>query len=282
MKIAITGSTGKLGTHVINMLKEKMPSDDIIALARRPEAAAKMGVEVRLADYDQPDTLNDALKGVDILLLISANEIGKRAKQHSNIIDAAKNRGVKWIVYTSLLHADKTSINLAQEHLETEKMIKASGIPFTILRNGWYTENYTSSVPGAIAGGAFAGSAADGRLSLAARKDYAEAAVAVLTTEGHAGKTYELAGDEHYTLEDLAKEISRQTGKDIPYRNLPEHEYASMLKSFGVPEGFASVLASWDVSASKNDLHDNSGTLSKLIGRKTTPLSESVSEVVVN
>ncbi len=280
MKIAITGSTGKLGTYVVNMLKDRMPAENIIALARRPEAAAKFGVEVRTADYDKPDTLNQALRGVDILLLISANEMGKRANQHQNIIEAAKNQNIKRIVYTSLLHADKTTINLGLEHLATEKMIKESGIPYTILRNGWYTENYTASVPGAIAGGAFAGCAGDGKLSLAARKDFAEAAVAVLTSEGHQGMIYELAGDVVYTLEDLANEISRQTGKEIPYRNMPEHEYSSMLKGFGVPEGFAAMLAAWDISASKGDLFDDSGTLSKLIGRKTTPLSESVKEVI--
>lgn len=278
MKIAVTGSTGQLGQIVISLLKEKIDSGNIIALARTPEKAVGMAVEVRLADYDRPETLVPALQGIDTLLMISASEVGKRAPQHGNVIDAAKQSGVKWIVYTSILHADHSTLSLAKEHLDTETAIRESGIPFTLLRNGWYSENYTGSIEGALAAGAFHGSAGEGKLSLAARKDYAEAAVAVLTSEGHQGKVYELAGDEVYTLKDLASEISRQTGKDIPYRDLPEKEYASLLTGFGLPEQLSLAIAGWDVSASKDDLYDDSHQLSKLIGRPTTPISESVAE----
>jgi NAD(P)H dehydrogenase (quinone) len=163
---------------------------------------------------------------------------------------------------------------------QIEKCWKASGVPYTILRNGWYTENYTGSIGGALAGGAYTGSAGDGKIASAPRADYAEAAVAVLTGTGHEGKTYELAGDEAYTLTDLAAEISRQTGKTIPYKNLPEAEYAAALASFGLPEGFAQALAGWNVAASKGALFDDGRQLSTLIGRPTTPLSTAVADAL--
>lgn len=280
MKTGITGATGHLGKIVVSKLKKEMPTDNIVALVRSPQKASDLGVEVRKADYDKPRTLDTALEGIDTLLLISASEVGKREAQHKNVIEAAGKAGVKWIIYTSLLHADTSSLNLAGEHLATEAALKDSGIPFTLLRNGWYSENYTGSISGALASGAFIGCAGDGKISLAARKDYAEAAVAVLTSEGHQGKVYELAGDEAYTLSDLAAEISRQTGKNIPYKNLPEAEYVDILKSFGLPEGLPQAIASWDVAASKGDLFDDSYQLSNLIRHPTTPLSESVAEAL--
>ncbi len=280
MKIGITGATGQLGQIVVEKLKGKVNSDEIVALVRTPEKAAELGVEVREFDYSKPETLVDPLGGIDHLLLISSSEIGKRAEQHTNVIEAAKAAGVKWIVYTSLLHADTSSLNLAAEHLATEDTLKASGIAYTILRNGWYSENYTGSIAGALAGGAFVGSAGDGKISSATRADFAEAAAVVLTGKGHEGNVYELAGDEAYTLTDLAAEISRQTGKDIPYKNLPEGEYAEVLKSFGLPEFFATAIASWDTGASKGDLFDDGKQLSKLIGRPTTSLADAVAQAL--
>ena len=280
MTVAITGATGQLGCLVVEKLKQKVPASDIVALVRTPEKASDLGVAVRAADYAKPETIDKALAGVDTLLLISSNELGQRAVQHQNVIEAAKKAGVKQIVYTSLLHADSSALSLAEEHRQTEAGLKASGIPHTILRNGWYTENYTGSIGGALAGGAFIGSAGDGKISSAPRCDYAEAAVAVLTSDGHDGKVYELAGDEPYTLADLAAEISKQTGKDIPYKNLSEADYAAALKGFGLPEGLAAAIASWDVGAASGALFDNGKQLSKLIGRPTTPLSQAVAEML--
>lgn len=280
MKLGVTGATGQLGRIVIDKLKERISKESIVALTRSPQKASDMKVEVREFDYTKENIVN-ALYDIDNLLLISASEAGQRVRQHFNVIEAAKKAGIKWIVYTSILHADTSSISLAEEHLETERALQASGIPFTILRNGWYTENYTGSIQGAIAAGAFTGSAGDGKISLAARVDYAEAAVAVLTGKDQPGKIYELAGDEGYTLTDLAFEISRQTGKHIPYRNLPESEYAGILKSFGLPADVAKAIAGWDVSASQGELYDNSHQLSRLIGRPTTSLSEAVENALM-
>lgn len=280
MKIAITGASGQLGNLVVEQLKEKVAVENIVALVRTPEKAAHLGVETRAFDYNKPEELAGSLVGIDRLLLISSNEIGQRAKQHTQVIEAAKKAGIKWLVYTSILHADSSSLNLAAEHLETEKVLKESGIDYTLLRNGWYTENYTGSVEGALGAGAFIGSAGDGKISSASRIDFAEAAAVTLSDESYKGKVYELAGDEAYTLTDLAAEISKQSDKEIPYNNLPETEYAKILKSIGLPDAFADGIASWDTGASKNDLYNNSKELSKLIGRPTTSLADAVKEVL--
>ncbi|HYG15168.1 MAG TPA: SDR family oxidoreductase [Bacteroidia bacterium] len=280
MKIAVTGATGQLGRIVIEKLKEKIDAGSIVALVRSSQKAADLGVEIREADYDMPELLGGALQGVDVLVLISGSEVGKRILQHTNVIEAAQKAGVKRIVYTSLLHADRSSLVLAGEHIATETLLKNAGIPFTILRNGWYSENYAGSVTGGLAAGAIMGSAGDGKISSASRKDYAEAIVAVVTTDGHQNKVYELAGDEAFTMADLAAEISKQSGKDIAYTNLPLEEYASMLVKAGLPEGIAQMYAGIDVSTSKGDLFDDSHQLSKLIGHPTTPLKDVVAQML--
>lgn len=273
MKIGITGATGQLGRLVVEKLKQRTNADHLIALVRAPQKAADMNIVSRVFDYNKPETLVESLKGIDYLLLISSNEIGQRKRQHENVIEAAQKAGVKWMIYTSLLHADTSTLNLAAEHVATEQALIKSGIPFTLLRNGWYTENYMSAATGAVKAGVLIGSAGNGKISSAARADYAEAAAVILTTPNNEGKTYELSGDESYTLTDLAAELSRQTGKTISYNNLPEDKYAAALTSAGLPAPLAEALASWDFSASKGDLHDESHILSKLIGHSTTPLS---------
>lgn len=280
MKIGVTGATGQLGRLVVEKLKQKVAVDSIVALVRNPEKAADLGVEARAFDYTQPEALVASLKGIDKLLLISGNEIGQRLPQHKAVIAAAKQAGVKQIVYTSILHADSSPLGLAGEHLGTEVAIKESGLTYTILRNGWYTENYTGSAKGAVGAGAFIGNAGDGKIASAARVDYAEAAAVVLVGEGHENKTYELAGDEAYTLTELAADISRQTGKTIPYNNLTETQYADILKSFGLPVGLAEMLADSDTGASKGGLFDDTHVLSKLIGRPTTPLAKVLADAL--
>ncbi|MCA6951875.1 SDR family oxidoreductase [Pectobacterium polaris] len=274
--IAITGASGQLGRLVIAQLLEKVPESDIVALVRDVNKVADLsakGVQVKAADYNQPEALASALQGVDKVLLISSSEVGQRAVQHRNVIDAAVKAGVKLVAYTSLLHADKSPLALAAEHQQTEALLKASGLPHVLLRNGWYTENYAASIPAALEHGVFIGSAGEGKIASATREDFAAAAVAVLTQEGQAGKVYELAGDEPYTLAELAAEISKQSGKNIGYQNLSEAEFAGVLVSAGLPEGFAQIIADSDTGASKGGLFDDGKQLSRLIGRPTTPLS---------
>lgn len=275
--IAVTGATGALGRLVIGGLSAKLPPGRIVALARDAKKAGTQlptGVNVRHADYDRPETLPPALAGVNRLLLISSSEVGRRTAQHKAVIDAAKEAGVQLIIYTSVLHADRSQLQLADEHRQTESMIVASGIPYIMLRNGWYTENYTASIPQAVQHGVLLGSAASGRISSAARADFADAAIAVLTEAPGSGQIYELAGDTAYTLSDFAAELSRQTGKEIPYRDLPENEYRAVLEGAGLPPPFAALLAQSDAAAANGALFDDSRTLSKLIGRPTTPLKD--------
>jgi NAD(P)H dehydrogenase (quinone) len=281
--IAITGATGQLGRLVIDHLLNRLRADQVVAIVRDPVKAADLagrGITVRQADYDDPATLEAALSGVEKLLLISSNEVGRRLSQHRNVIDAAKAAGVKFVNYTSVLHADRSLLGLAEEHRQTEAYLESSGLSFALLRNGWYTENYTASIPSALTLGALVGSAGDGRISSAARADYAEAAAIVLASPVEPGQIFELAGDEAYTLSELAAEISRQSGKEIPYRDLPEAEYRQLLIQAGLPEHVAALLADSDAAASRDALFDDGRLLAKLLGRPTTSLSESVREAL--
>ncbi|MCP3735949.1 SDR family oxidoreductase [Sphingomonas sp. RP10(2022)] len=276
MTIAITGLPGQLGRLIVQALRTRAPHIPIIGLARSPEKAADLRIEVRRFDYDDPATLAPALAGVTTLMFVSGSAVGQRERQHRNVVTAAQAAGVGHIVYTSLLHADTSTLSLAGEHRKTEAMLAKSGVAHTILRNGWYTENYTQSVPPALAHGASIGSAGEGRIAAAARADYAEAAAVVLADGGHAGRTYELAGDTAFTLADLAAELSRQAGRAIPYVDLPEADYAAALVGAGLPEPFAGALASYDRAAAGGALFDDGRALSALIGRPTTPLSASI------
>ncbi|WP_312838066.1 SDR family oxidoreductase [Pantoea piersonii] len=275
--IAVTGATGQLGRLVIEALLKKVPAEQIIAAVRSPEKAADLaakGVTVRKADYSQPETLMSALSGVDKLLLISGSEVGQREAQHQAVINAAKSASVKFIAYTSLLHADSSPLGLGVEHRATEALLQASGIPFALLRNGWYTENYAASIAPALTHHAFIGSAGEGRIASAARRDYADAAAEVISRDDEAGKIYELAGDDSYTLAEFAAEIARQSGEQVDYVNLSPAEFAAALKGAGLPDGLAEMLADSDKGASQGGLFDDSRSLSKLIGRATTPWQE--------
>ncbi|HHT4375900.1 SDR family oxidoreductase [Raoultella ornithinolytica] len=281
--IAITGATGQLGRLVLQNLLKTTAASQIVAIVRNPakaEALSQQGIVVRQADYTDEAAFTAALQGVDKLLLISSSEVGQRTPQHRNVIHAAKAAGVKFIAYTSLLHADKSPLGLHVEHVETEKMLADSGIPYALLRNGWYTENYLASAPPALEHGVFIGAAGDGKIASATRADYAEAAARVIAEEGHAGKVYELAGDEAWTLSELAAALSKQSGKNVVYQNLSEADFAAALKSVGLPAGLADMLADSDVGAAKGGLFDDSRTLSALIGRPTTPLAESIKGIL--
>lgn len=278
--IIVTGASGQLGRLVIDALLKKVPANQIVAAVRNPEKVADLaavGVQIRHADYDKPETLEKAFQGADKLLLISANEVGRRTPQHRAAINAAKKAKVGLIAYTSILRADTSPLPLAVEHKETEQLIKESDLPYVFLRNGWYTENYTAGIPTALQYGVVMGSAGNGRISSAARADYAEAAAAVLTQDKQAGRIYELAGDESYTLADFAALIAKKSGKAVSYQDLPEAEYQAALIGAGLPDWLATLLAESDVGASKGGLFDDTHQLSKLIGHPTTPLEKIVS-----
>jgi len=284
--IAVTGATGQLGRLVIADLLKRAPAAHLVGIVRNAAAAkdlADRGVELRTADYNDPASVTAALAGVDKVLLISSSEVGQRVRQHRNVIDAAKAAGVKLIAYTSILRADTNPMALAVEHRETEALIRSSGIPFVLLRNGWYTENYTGNVAAALAHGAVLGASRDGRIASASRADYAAAAAAVLASPGdQAGKIYELAGDTAFTLADYAAEIARQSGKPVVYKDLPEADYKAALQAVGLPEAFAGILAESDAKAAKGSLYDDSRHLSRLIGRPTTAMSQTVAAALAS
>ncbi|EMO2078974.1 SDR family oxidoreductase [Citrobacter freundii] len=281
--IAITGATGQLGQHVIESLLKTVPASQIVAIVRNPAKAtalSQQGITVRQADYSDEAAFTTALQGIDKLLLISSSEVGQRAPQHRNVINAAKAAHVKFIAYTSLLHADTSPLGLADEHVATEQMLAESGIAYALLRNGWYTENYLASAPAALEHGVFIGAAGEGKIASATRADYAAAAARVISEDGHADKTYELAGDAGWTLSQLAAELAKQSGKKVVYQNLSEADFAAALKGVGLPAGLADMLADSDTGASKGGLFDDSHTLSKLIGRPTTSLADSVKGIM--
>lgn len=272
MTIAITGASGQLGRLALTALTSRGFAP--VALARAPEKLADLGIEARAFDYTAADPA--ALAGITTLVLISSNDFNDRAGQHRAAIEAAKVAGVSHVIYTSILKGEKNPMHLAADHIETEAALRASGLPHTILRNGWYTENYTGSLGAALAHGMMAGAAGEGLVSTAARADYAEAIAVVASDPAHQGKVHELAGDVAYRLADMAAEVARQSGKPVGYTSLPEAAYAEMLLGFGLPEGFAKILANSDACAANGALFDDSKTLSRLIGRPTTPMAASV------
>lgn len=285
-KILVTGASGQLGHLVINALLINFPASQIVAGARntaKAEDLVRLGVEVREVDYEKPETLESAFSDIERLLLISSSEVGKRTSQHEAVIEAAKKAKIRLLAYTSLLNADTSILGLAEEHRKTEQAIKESGVPYVILRNGWYTENYAASVPMAVEQGVLLGCAKEGKVSSAARRDYAEAAATVLVAgEEQAGKIYELAGDNAYTLSEFASEIARQAGKSIEYKDMPEDDYRNILLDAGLPESLAALLADSDAGASKGALFEGSKSLSQLIGRSTTPVAEVIASTLAS
>lgn len=280
----VTGAGGELGRQVVSILAERAEPSAIAAVVRDPARAAPLlpaGVAVRQGDYSAPETLDAAFAGAERLLLISSNALGVRVEQHRNAVTAARRAGVARLAYTSVLHADSSRLGLADEHRRTEALIADSGLAHTLLRNGWYTENYAASIPAALKHGALAGAARGGRISGAARRDYAEAAVAVLLDDTTSERVvHELAGDEAFTLSAFAAELSRQAGREIPYVDLPEVEYRAALVGAGLPEAVAALLADSDAAAADGALFDDGGALSRLIGRPTTPFARTIADAL--
>lgn len=283
----VTGANGHLGGLVVNALLRNVAADAIVAGVRNTggDAANTLrarGTQVREADYTKPETLERAFAGVDRLLLVSSSDNGKRRLQHRNVIAAAKNAGIGLIAYTSILHADSTPLMLAEEHRDTEAALAEAGVPHVLLRNGWYTEVYTWRLPAALKIGALAGAAGEGRISAAARADYAEAAAAVLTGDDHAGRIYELAGDASFTLAELAAVVALMSGKPLPYRDMSAEAFRSALLRAGLPEMAADIVSDTDAGVAKGALMEEGGDLRRLIRRPTTPFQDTITQFVRN
>ncbi len=284
-KLFVTGATGHLGQLVINDLLDTVAADRIVAgvrgMEKEPAAVlSSKGVELRIADYARPETLVSAFAGIDRLLLISGSEIGQRKSQHRAVITAAKQVGVQLIAYTSILRADSSPLFLADEHRDTEAALAESGVPYVLLRNGWYTEVYTWRAPLALEQGLLAGAAKSGRISSAARADYAKAAAIILSGEGHAGRTYELAGDTAFTLADLAAVLTEASGRSISYQNMSAEEFKAAAVRAGIPDVVAMILSDTDAGVAEGALFDDGGSLAELIGRQTTPYQKTIYDFV--
>lgn len=278
--IAVTAATGQLGRLVVTSLLERgIPADRIVATARdtgRASDLTTLGVQVREADYSRPETLDIALEGVERLLLISGNDLGNRVAQHENVVRAAERAGVGLLAYTSIANIDKSTLPLAQEHKQTEDVIRSSHMSYAMLRNNWYFENYTATIRQAAEHGTILGSAGEGRLSAASRQDYAAAAAAVLAGEGYRNSIHELGGDTAFTMSELAAEVARRSGREVVYRDLPADAYAESLIGFGVPEPVAHMIADIDLGIGRGELFTDSGDLHRLIGRPTMTLADAV------
>ncbi|WP_040870589.1 SDR family oxidoreductase [Nocardia exalbida] len=271
MTIAVTGASGQLGRLVVEELSRAGSTP--VAIVRDPGKVADLaerGVDVREAAYEDPAALERALDGVDRVLLISGNEFGARVAQHTNVIRAAERAGVELLAYTSIPGATDNPLILAQEHKGTEAVLAESAVPHVLLRNGWYWENYVGGLAHAVESGVLHGAAGEGRVAGAARADYAEAAARVLTTDGHAGRVYELGGGESLTYAELAQAISEAAGKPVRYENLPEADYVAALIQAGLPEAYAQALADADAGIARGILDVRSGDLEKLLGRPAT------------
>lgn len=281
MSVVVTGATGQLGRLVVeSLLQRGVPAGEIVATGRNLDKIkdlADRGVRTVKADFNDPESLKTAFAGAQKVLLISASDVGQRIPQHTNAIEAAKAAGVELIAYTSVVGADSTTMILAADHQATEAVLATAGIPHALLRNSWYHENYTETLPATLERGVIVGSAGEGKVSAASRIDYAEAAAVVLTTDGHAGAVYELGGDVAYTQSELAAEITAQSGTQVAYQNIPVAEYEKMLADVvGLPAPVAAMVSDIDRAVSEGDLEIRSGDLSRLIGRPTTPLATAV------
>ncbi|MES9507617.1 SDR family oxidoreductase [Streptomyces sp. NPDC000609] len=283
MSIVVTGATGELGRLVVEQLLATVPAGEIAAVVRDEEKAAPLaarGIELRIADYNRPESLKDAFRAGDRVLLISGSEVGRRVPQHTAVIEAAKAAGVAQLAYTGILGGPDADFQLAAEHKVTEQLILDSGLPHTLLRNGWYTENYTANLAPVLEHGAVVANAGDGRVASASRADYAAAAAAVLTGEGHIGAVYELSGDVAWSFAEYAATVAAATGKEIVYKNVPAAVHQEILVGAGLPEGFAAILVDVDEAIGRGLLAATSGDLARLIGRPTTPIAETVAAAV--
>ncbi|MEN8708257.1 MAG: SDR family oxidoreductase [Nocardioides marinisabuli] len=284
MSYIVIGATGHLGTLTIDSLLDRgIAATDIVAAGRNADrltALAERGVRTQRIDLDDPATLEGLFSPDDTVLLISGNEVGRRVAQHGNAIDAARSVGVKRIIYTSAPKADATALVLAPEHKATEELIAASGLPATILRNGWYTENYLQAAEQARQTGTLVTSVGDGKVASASRGDFAEAAAVALIDDTTTGNTYELSGDESWNQQELAAAISATIGRDVTVQNVTSEEHQRLLVAAGLDEGTAGFVVALDGNTRDGLLGVTNGELSTLIGRPTTPLIDGLRAAV--
>ncbi|KYG31777.1 SDR family oxidoreductase [Alkalihalobacillus trypoxylicola] len=283
MKILVTGATGKLGSKIVESLLKMIPASELAVSVRNPEKAEdlrKRGVEVRYGDFDLPETLDTAFKGIDRLLIISADGDNEtRIHQHTNAVQAAERAQVKFIAYTSLANATESQNLMAPPHVATEAAIVKTGIPYSFLRNNWYLENEISSIQGAIAGATWITSAGKGKVGWALQQDYADAAAAVLVESGHENTVYELSGPL-LTQDELVSALGKVLNKEIPVQQVSDEEYAEIMKSLGLPEFIIPLLVGIQESIRNGSLDVESNDFEKVLGRPVTPISDALAKLI--
>jgi NAD(P)H dehydrogenase (quinone) len=284
MSIVVPAVSGNLGRLIVqDLLDRGVPAGDIVAGARKPEVIADLadaGVRTTRIDYDDPASVEAAISPGDTFVLISGAFSPDRSRQHADAITAAKRAGTGHILYVGALRAAESASPLANSHAPTEVSVRESGLPFTLLRNGWYTENYGREIPALRENGVLVASVGDARVASATRLDLAQAVGAVLTTDGHVGKTYELSGDVAWNYDDLAAAFSEVLGRDVVYRRVDTQEHVELLTGAGVPEEFATMIATVDAGIGEGAFAYQNGDLARLIGRPTTPLVEALRALV--
>ncbi|NRG26847.1 SDR family oxidoreductase [Bacillus circulans] len=285
MKLLVTGATGKLGSKIVNVLLAKVPADQLAVSVRNPEKAEVLrakGIDVRHGDFDQPETLATAFKGIDRLLIISADgDTETRIRQHNNAVDAAKNAGVSFIAYTSIANAQESTNFLAEVHKATEIAIQKTGIPYSFLRNNWYLENELSTIQGVQAGAPWVTSAGSGKVGWALQQDYAEAAAEVLAGEGHENTIYELSG-KPLSQEEIAAAVSQVIGKEVPVQHVDDSKYAEIMTQAGIPDFVVPMLVAIQKDIREGTLDIESNDFEKLLGRSETPVVDGVRKLISN
>ncbi|MGO4692449.1 NAD(P)H-binding protein [Glaciibacter sp. 2TAF33] len=280
MTVVVTGATGHLGRLIVeSLLARGVAAERIVAGGRRLDKLddlSERGVRVARVDYSDEASLAAAFAAADTLVLVSGSEVGSRIGQHQAAVDAARAAGIRRIVYTSAPHADSTTLVLAPEHIATENLIRESGLAFTFLRNGWYSENYLGALYQAATTGEIVASVGDARVASASRADFAEAAAAVVIGDGHDGAVYELTGDHAWDFAELAEAASEVLGTPVVYRSVTPEEHEAELIAAGLPTGTAGFIVALDGNIRDGLLAHTPGDLARLIGRPTTPLAEAL------
>lgn len=283
MKYLVTGATGNFGSKVVDFLLKRVSPSDLAVSVRDPHRAVDLkekGIDVRQGNFDDKHQMEKTFDGIERLLIISTDGDNEtRIRQHQNAVAAAKNSGVQFIAYTSVANAKESELFLAVVHKTTEEAIEKTGIKHIFLRNNWYLENELASITAAVNGAPWITSAANGRVGWAYQRDYAEAAANALLDESLTQEIYELSGPL-LTQKELADEVGQILGKTIPFKEVTDEEYASIMKSAGIPDFIVPMLVCIQRDIRKGTLDVKRNDFEKILKRPLTPLSDAVKELL--
>jgi NAD(P)H dehydrogenase (quinone) len=278
MSIVITGASGQLGRLSAELVLDRVPASEVILTTRRPEALsdlAKRGATVRQADFDRPETLAEAFAGGENLLLISTDDLGRRAAQHRAAIEAARDAGVRHVAYTSYLNpVEQNPAVITPSHRDTEWALRESGLAWTALRHAFYAEYQVPVGAQAIATGQLIHNNGDGKTAYVSRGDCAAAAAAVLTTEGHEDKAYDITGPESFNQGEVAALLSEVSGRPVEAVAVDDEAFIQGLTAADVPEPASREFASYGRAIREGHIDQISGAVENLTGRAPRSLRQ--------